>query len=43
MSLLSEIKVNEYDTEYVLKIMKQYSDPKIYHGGESFDLSKRWY
>ncbi|MDR3272284.1 MAG: hypothetical protein LBT29_02210 [Flavobacteriaceae bacterium] len=23
--------------------MKKYTDPKIYHGGKNFDLSKRWY
>jgi integrase len=23
--------------------MKKYTEPKIYHGGKNFDLSKRWY
>lgn len=34
----------EHDSEHDLKIVKrQYSHPEIYHGGDSYDLSKRWY
>ncbi|WP_036156486.1 tyrosine-type recombinase/integrase [Maribacter forsetii] len=32
-----------YDTAYSEGLKKKYTDPKIYHGGENFDLSKRWY
>ena len=39
MDSLSKIIATEHDS----KLMKQNSDPKIYHGEESFDLSKRGY
>lgn len=39
VSLLKKLST-EYETEYELK---QYTKPKIYHGGKDFDLSKRWY
>ncbi|TSE08410.1 phage integrase N-terminal SAM-like domain-containing protein [Aquimarina algiphila] len=38
-SILSKLRT-EYGSEYKLK---NYTDPKIYHGGKDFDLSKRWY
>lgn len=33
----------EYATAYGQGLKKKFTAPKIYHGGESFDLSKRWY
>jgi hypothetical protein len=33
---------NEYKDEYSESV-KKYVDPKIYSGGDSSDLSKRWY
>ena len=35
-----------YETAYdfnIVKNMKLYSKPAIYHGGDTFDLKKRWY
>jgi integrase len=32
-----------YATAYSKGLKKKYTDPKIYHGGGNFDLSKRWY
>lgn len=40
-SFLKNIET-EYATEYG-KHLKNFSEPKIYHGGDSFDISKRWY
>ncbi len=37
--LLNRLRT-EYLTEYELK---KYTTPSIYHGGKTFDLSKRWY
>jgi integrase len=37
--LLKELKT-VYETVYK---MKNYTTPKIYHGGKDFDLKKRWY
>lgn len=33
----------EYATAYSTGLSKKFTNPKIYHGGPSFDLSKRWY
>ena len=41
MRILELIKKNEYETEYNLNKLKQFSEPKIYTGKD--DLSKRWY
>lgn len=41
MSLTKEILTNAYENAYDLKIMKNYSNPKIYDAGGS--LTKRWY
>ncbi|AXG70037.1 site-specific tyrosine recombinase XerC [Kordia sp. SMS9] len=41
MRILELIKENEYEIEYDLKKLKQFSEPKIYTGKD--DLSKRWY
>ncbi|MCO6565316.1 MAG: hypothetical protein J6581_07725 [Apibacter sp.] len=30
-----------YESVYVENTMKQYTEPKIYHGGKSFNLFKR--
>ncbi|MEW7289621.1 hypothetical protein [Aquimarina sp. 2304DJ70-9] len=38
-SILGKLR-SEYATEYRVK---NYTDPKIYHGGKDYDLSKRWY
>jgi len=32
-----------YATAYSHGLKKKFTEPKIYHGGENFDLSKRWY
>jgi len=32
-----------YATVYSHGLNKKFTEPKIYHGGEEFDLSKRWY
>ncbi|CAH8282662.1 site-specific recombinase XerD [Mariniflexile fucanivorans] len=32
-----------YTTAYKHGVEKKYTEPKIYHGGKHFDLSKRWY
>jgi len=32
-----------YATAYSHGLKKKFTEPKIYHGGEDFDLSKRWY
>ncbi|MFK7748567.1 MAG: hypothetical protein AB8B65_09260, partial [Kordia sp.] len=41
MRIFELIKKNEYENEYDLKKLKQFSEPKIYTGND--DLSKRWY
>lgn len=41
MSLIKEILTNAYENAYDLKIMSDYSNPKIYDAGG--DLKKRWY
>ncbi|MBS9767743.1 MAG: tyrosine-type recombinase/integrase [Flavobacteriaceae bacterium] len=46
MLSLLEIIRTEYATEYANKqteVEKKYTEPKIYHGGKEYDLSKRWY
>ena len=44
MNKILEILTTEYKSEYYFTMSeKQYLKPKIYHGGKSFDLSKRWY
>lgn len=44
MQNILEILRTEHKTEHnFYKVKKQYVLPKIYHGGENFDLSKRWY
>lgn len=32
-----------YATVYSHGLKKKFTEPKIYHGGDDFDLSKRWY
>lgn len=32
-----------YESVYTIKSMKEYTKPKLYHGGKSYDLKKRWY
>jgi len=41
MRILELIKEKEYEIEYDLNKLKQFSEPKIYTGKD--DLSKRWY
>ncbi len=41
MDSLSKIIATVHATVHDFKLMKQYSVPKIYHGGESFDLSSK--
>jgi len=43
MSKILELLCIEYENVYGLKMKKNYSIPKIYHGGEGYDLTKRWY
>lgn len=43
MSKLLDLIRTEYTTEYTFEMRKNYSDPKIYHGGKNYDLEKRWY
>ncbi|GGK37961.1 MULTISPECIES: tyrosine-type recombinase/integrase [Flavobacteriaceae] len=43
MSKILELLCIEYENVYGLKMKKNYSIPKIYHGGEDYDLAKRWY
>ncbi|WP_300024307.1 site-specific integrase [uncultured Maribacter sp.] len=43
MGYFFDILQTAYDTAYSEGLKKKYTDPKIYHGGEHFDLSKRWY
>ena len=32
-----------YENAYFENEVKKFTDPKIYHGGKDYDLSKRWY
>lgn len=41
-SILAKLQ-SEYGSEYYPKKRMKYTTPKIYSGGKSFDLSKRWY
>ncbi|HCE54388.1 MAG TPA: integrase [Lutibacter sp.] len=43
MSKILELLCTEYENVYGLKMKKDYSTPKIYHGGKDYDLTKRWY
>ena len=46
MSIFSFKVVDAYESAYKTAYSpnkKKYTSPKIYHGGENFDLSKRWY
>ncbi len=43
MSKILELLCTEYENVYGLKMNKNYSIPKIYHGGDNYDLTKRWY
>jgi hypothetical protein len=43
MSKILELLLTEYENVYGLKMKKNYSIPKIYHGGDDYDLTKRWY
>jgi len=43
MSKILELLCTEYENVYGLKMKKNYSIPKIYHGGKDYDLTKRWY
>ena len=35
--------IDKLQTAYKEGLRKKFTEPKIYHGGENFDLSKRWY
>jgi integrase len=43
MSKILELLCIEYENVYGLKMKNKYSKPKIYHGGQNYDLTKRWY
>jgi len=43
MSKILELLCTEYENVYGLKMKKDYKTPKIYHGGDDYDLTKRWY
>lgn len=43
MSKILELLCTEYENVYGFKMKKKYTVPKIYHGGEDYDLNKRWY
>jgi len=43
MSFFFDILQTAYSNAYSSGLKKQYTAPKIYHGGKNFDLSKRWY
>ncbi len=43
MSFFFDILQTAYSSAYKHGLKKQYTEPKIYHGGKNFDLSKRWY
>ena len=43
MSNILELLCTEYENVYGLKMKKKYSNPVIYHGGDDYDLTKRWY
>ncbi len=43
MSKILELLCIEYENVYGLKMKKDYSIPKLYHGGNDYDLTKRWY
>ncbi len=43
MSFFFDILQTAYSSAYKYGLKKQYTEPKIYHGGKTFDLSKRWY
>ena len=42
MSFFNDKLHTEYSSEYN-GVIKKYIEPKIYHGGKKYDLSKRWY
>lgn len=42
MTFLQELR-NIYENIYTEKTMKPFTTPKLYHGGKSYDLKKRWY
>ena len=43
MGSFFDILHTAYATAYKFGLKKKFTDPKIYHGGKDFDLSKRWY
>ncbi|HDZ15003.1 MAG TPA: hypothetical protein ENH60_08925, partial [Pricia sp.] len=44
MGYFFDILQSAYATAYKHGLeRKKYKEPKIYHGGDNFDLSKRWY
>ena len=44
MSIFTELLKTEHATEHgFIEMKRQYTLPKIYHGGDNFDLKKRWY
>ena len=43
MDYFSKLIATEQATEQSCKFVRMYSEPKIYHGGKNYDLSKRWY
>ena len=43
MGCFFDILQTAYNTAYRYGVEKKFTEPKIYHGGKDFDLSKRWY
>ncbi len=43
MHFFMESILTKLRTEYKANSLNKYTKPKIYHGGKSFDLTKRWY
>ena len=43
MGSFFDILQSAYATAYKHRMKKKFTEPKIYHGGRDFDLSKRWY
>ena len=43
MGSFFDILQTAYATAYSHGLKKKYTEPKIYHGGKDYDLTKRWY
>ncbi|GGD13666.1 tyrosine-type recombinase/integrase [Hyunsoonleella pacifica] len=39
----SESEFTKYKDTFPISLKKKYIEPRIYHGGDNFDLSKRWF